>query len=259
MIKLILLDLDGTLLHSDKTISDYTKAVIERCKKQNILIGISTARGTTNIRPFIEALAPDLIIASGGAQVTYRGETIYASEFTEEETDTIIRTAKRLTNGTCEITVDTRDSHYWNYKIDPQKNDATWEGCIYTDYTDFRASSLKICVEVTDDVLAQRIAASVDGVDLVKFSESDWYKLSKKNATKEVAIKELGRVLGIAKEEMLAFGDDYADIGMLQTCGTGVAMENAIPEVKEIADAITDTNNNDGVAKYLEEFVLEKE
>ena len=54
----------------------------------------------------------------------------------------------------------------------------------------------------------------------------------------------------------VAFGDDYNDIEMLRDCGIGVAVANAIPEVKTAADYICDTNDNDGVAKWLEERVL---
>lgn len=56
--------------------------------------------------------------------------------------------------------------------------------------------------------------------------------------------------------EIVAFGDDYADIGMLKLCGIGVAMGNAIQEVKDIADAITLSNEEDGVAAYLEKWII---
>lgn len=56
--------------------------------------------------------------------------------------------------------------------------------------------------------------------------------------------------------EIIAFGDDYADIGMLKLCGIGVAMGNAIQEVKEAANAITLSNEEDGVAAYLEKWMI---
>ena len=60
----------------------------------------------------------------------------------------------------------------------------------------------------------------------------------------------------IPLEQIIAFGDDFNDIGMLKLCGTGVAMKNAIPQVKEVADFETLSNNEDGVAKYIEENIL---
>lgn len=58
--------------------------------------------------------------------------------------------------------------------------------------------------------------------------------------------------MGIKIEDITAFGDDYADIGMLQMCGTGIAMGNAIDEVKQEADLVIGSNDKDGIAEYLE-------
>ncbi|MCI5473640.1 MAG: HAD hydrolase family protein, partial [Spirochaetia bacterium] len=60
----------------------------------------------------------------------------------------------------------------------------------------------------------------------------------------------------ISPQEILAFGDDFNDIGMLKLCGKGIAMGNAIAQVKDIADGMTKTNNEDGVAWYVENFIL---
>ena len=62
--------------------------------------------------------------------------------------------------------------------------------------------------------------------------------------------------MGITPAEITAFGDDFADIGMLALCGTGVAMGNAIPEVKAAADVIIGGNDEDGIAAYLTQTVL---
>ena len=77
-----------------------------------------------------------------------------------------------------------------------------------------------------------------------------------KNATKLNAIKQLSDLWNIDLSEMTAFGDDYNDIEMIKYCGVGVAMANAIAEVLEAADVITETNDNDGVAQYISKHVL---
>lgn len=256
MYKLILMDLDGTLLRSDKTISNYTLSVIEKCKAVEMLIGISTARGESNAQKFLTAVRPDVVISSGGALIRYKGKPLCTNGFSAEETCLLIRAAQELTNAQCEITVDTLDKYYWNYKVDPQAYDASWGATVYTDYTDFRELSLKICVELSDESLARQIAARVDGCDCVRFSGSDWYKFSSRLATKEMAIEELRAKLSISEADILAFGDDLADIGMLRVCGKGVAMGNAVPAVKAIADDVTESNDEDGVARYLERVIL---
>lgn len=67
---------------------------------------------------------------------------------------------------------------------------------------------------------------------------------------------EVCRCCKISLTDISAFGDDYADIGMLELCGTGIAMGNAIDEVKERADLVIGRNDEDGIAEYLEQFVL---
>ena len=90
----------------------------------------------------------------------------------------------------------------------------------------------------------------------MKFSDIPWYKFTKSGATKEKAIEALTDYLHIPIEQTVAFGDDFNDIGMLKLCGTGVAMGNAIQEVKQCATEITVTNNEDGVAKWINEKIL---
>ena len=67
---------------------------------------------------------------------------------------------------------------------------------------------------------------------------------------------KLGEILGIKKDEIMAFGDGSNDMDMIRRVGFGVAMENGIDEIKEAADYITETNDEHGVAKAIEKFVL---
>lgn len=255
-ISIILLDLDETLLHTDKTISEYTINVLHECQKNGILVGFSTSRGYYDVQKVAEAVKPDIIISSGGAFVYYKGNTIFTSMFSAKETKTMMDKALELTNGKAEITIDTVDKHYWNRNVTNTGEFADWGKFTYLDPTVYDEESLKLCVDTADPEVAKQIAESITDCVCIKFSDIPWYKFSKKNATKEAAIKYLSDYLNISCEEMIAFGDDFSDIGMLKMCGIGIAMENAIPEVKAISDAITKSNNEDGVGYYLEHFVL---
>lgn len=119
--KLFLFDLDGTLLRSDKTISKKTLSVLKQCKEKGILVGVSTSRSEQNSITFLNELMPDILISSGGALVKKGTEYIYKAEFTEIETRNIIDIARTVCREDCEITIDTIDSHYWNYKIQYNK------------------------------------------------------------------------------------------------------------------------------------------
>ncbi len=85
-----------------------------------------------------------------------------------------------------------------------------------------------MCVEIFEDNRARRLQELLTDCDCIRFSDGNWYKFTKKAATKEQAIRKVCAVCGIKTEEIVAFGDDYADIGMLELCGTGIAMGNAI-------------------------------
>lgn len=249
--KLLLFDLDGTLLRSDKTISPATLKAMQACRENGLLIGVSTSRGEQNALSFIEELHPDILITSGGALVKYNGVYIYKAEFSKEETKQMIATARKVCGDDCEITIDTIDSHYWNYRIDPKKQDHSWGDSIYTDFRDFDKPSLKMCIEIFEDSQAKQLVGLLDICDCARFSDGYWYKFTKKSVTKERAILEVCSSCGIKADEIIAFGDDYADIGMLELCGKGIAMGNAINEVKEKADLIIGSSDEDGIAKYL--------
>lgn len=250
--KILLFDLDGTLLQTDKSISPRTLNILKKYRDTGILIGVSTSRSEKNSLKFISELAPDIIISSSGALVKYKSDYIYKAAFTVEETQKMIQLARKICGADCEITIDTLNEHYWNYKVDPNMIDASWGGSVYTDFVNFSESSLKMCVEIFEPANAKRLADSLPDCDCVKFVDSEWYKFTKKTATKENAILELCKTCNLSINDITAFGDDLVDIGMLKLCGKGIAMGNALPEVKAYADFVIGSNDEDGIAEYLE-------
>lgn len=252
--KLILSDLDETLLRTDKTISDYTISVLSKCKKNGMLVGFSTSRGKSNITQYVEQIKPDIIICTGGACIYYNNQLLHTESFTLEETQTLLDTIYTVLGENAEITLDTLEEIYWNREQD--KSAAYAFNSIYDDFKNFSIPAMKICVQTDDLEKAKTIATSITSCDFLPFSDIPWYKFSSGSATKENAIKYLEKNLNIQLSEIISFGDDFNDIGMLKLCGKGIAMSNAIPQVKENADDITLSNNNDGVAKYLEKMVL---
>ena len=171
--KLLLFDLDGTLLQSDKTISKRTLSVLRQCREKGILIGVSTSRSEQNSMAFLKELMPDILIASGGALIKYRTKYIYKAEFTEMETREMIQMARTICGEDCEKTIDTTDSHYWNYKIDPKKLDQSWGDSIYTDFNDFSECALKMCVEIFDKDKADIVIGSNDEEGIMVFLENE--------------------------------------------------------------------------------------
>ncbi len=254
--KVILMDLDETLFREDKTISEYSMDVLERCRKKGLYVGFATSRGYNDIQGWIRKVNPDVVISSGGAYVLFRGEPVYESLFSAEEIRDIIATSRRLCGDEVEITVDTIHTLYWNQLVSASAK-YTGSGTVtVTDFNDFKERAFKISVNTYEEEIAAEIAACVPACRSLKFSDIPWYTFSKSHAMKESGIAKLAEYLHIPMEEMIAFGDDYSDMGMLKACGLGIAMGNAIPPVKEVADLIIGTNTGDGVAHFLEETFL---
>ncbi len=252
--KILFFDLDDTLLRSDKTISDYTLETLAECKKRDILIGFSTSRGQMRKSPYVAQVQPDIIIGNGGASVIYENKLILSESFTADETRRLLAKAYEVCGDSCEITLDTEDAIYWNREADKSTNYAF--DALYDDFKAFPEPALKICVQTEDAEKASRIASCVQDAVLIKFSDIPWYKISSAKGTKENAILFISEYLKVPLAEMAAFGDDFSDIGMLKLCGTGVAMGNAIPDVKAAADYEAGTNNEDGVAHFIREHYL---
>ena len=133
MKKLLLFDLDGTLLKTDKTISERTVEALDKCKNIGCMIGISTSRGEQNCYSFLKKIKPNIFISSGGALVKYNNEYIYKNLFSSERTKELINKVRAVCGDDVEITVDTIDRHYWNYRIDPKQTDPSWGSSIWTD------------------------------------------------------------------------------------------------------------------------------
>ena len=87
--KLLLFDLDGALLQSDKTISKRTLSDLQKCREKGVLIGISTSRSEQNSLVYLNELMPDILISSGGALVKYGTEYIYKADFSRAETNAV--------------------------------------------------------------------------------------------------------------------------------------------------------------------------
>lgn len=92
--------------------------------------------------------------------------------------------------------------------------------------------------------------------DCQRFSSENWCKITRRDATKENALRELCRVTELSLEEITTFGDDALDFGLLRLCGLGVAMGNTIPAVKAAANEVIGKNDEDGIAKLIEENLL---
>ncbi|MDE5898530.1 MAG: HAD-IIB family hydrolase, partial [Treponemataceae bacterium] len=251
-IRLVLTDLDGTLLRDDKTISRRSAETLAAVQAAGIPVGFSTSRGLRAVEPYSGQIRPDILIANGGAHVWARGTLLRSCEFSAAEAQAVFDAAYRTCGGDVEMTADTAGMLFWNRPADGRSQQ--YASAAFDDFRHFSSPVMKICVQTDDAEKARQIADCLGGgaVSVLKFSDIPWHAFSKRGATKEAALAAVCSHLGISARHVAAFGDDFSDIGMISACGTGVAMANAIPEVKACADEITpSTHNEDGVARWI--------
>lgn len=123
---------------------------------------------------------------------------------------------------------------------------------MWTDYHNFHKESLKMCVEIFDKKKAEQMEKELPNCDILRFSDGYWYKFTRKGVTKENAITQVCSACDLSYKDIIAFGDDYVDIRMLKLSGIGVAMGNAIDQVKEAADIVIGSNDEEGIAAFIE-------
>ena len=245
---LILTDLDHTLLKTDGSISDYTLDVLRRCRDQEMLFAIATARYWIGAERYINLLRPDYEITTDGTLIHADNKCIYSSEFTWEETNEIVRSLLAALPE-AEITVAVGKTVYWNSKHISESE--RLHKAVYCDYgKPLESRANKIVAELPDENIARNIADKM-GCKLQCYRGEKWYAFLPKGSGKTEAIRAMSDVSGTGLDEIVAFGDDKNDIDMLKLCGTGVAVSNAIREVLDVADEVTSSNDEDGVAKWI--------
>ena len=252
-IKMILLDLDGTLLRSDGSISDRSKQVLKSCQDRGIYVVFATARNWIGAERYIEEIQPDYEITTGGTLIHRHGEQIYSCSLEMEDTNQIVRDLIAY-NPKTEITVAVGRLVFWN-SLHISESEKLHKA-VYNDYREplsYKAN--KILAELPNYEIAEQIA-NKNHCRLQSYRGENWYAFMPEGAGKVQAIKELAKILAISLDDIVAFGDDINDVEMLKMCGTGVAVANAVSQVQTIADSITLSNDENGVAEWLAQNVL---
>lgn len=269
MIKLIAVDLDGTLLTDDKRISARNRETLMRAKAQGVKVVLCTGRPLNSVVGHLETLG---LTEPGDYAVTFNGGLVQKNDTGEVLSKDVmsfedIETLYQLT-ASLELPLDVVSNEIV-YRIQPQPaaypsvyhhlnkiltfEDKTLDtlprGCDYN----------KMVCAVDKAHLEQQLPKIPDSYheryNIVRSGER-LFEFLNKHVTKANGLLKLGQILGIDASEMMALGDEENDLSMIAYAGLGVAMANASAEVKEIAQYITDSNEADGVATAVEKFVL---
>lgn len=270
-IRLIAVDLDGTLLKDDKTISQYTLDILNECIKNDILIVPCTGRPLVALPDVVKNIKgiKYIITSNGASTIDNINNKVIRSSYLEREK------ALYLINST--------------YKIEVWR-EVCIDGVSYAPFSQFEFIKKYLNDKIAVDYLLKTrkkvedinsfIINSINKIERISFFSEDLEELEiirkkaeiiedisityamprdleigHKNATKKDAINFLIDYLEIEKENVLAFGDAHNDLEMIKGAGIGVAMGNSNKQLKDSADIIADTNNFDGVAKIIETFL----
>ncbi len=217
MIKMIITDLDGTLLRDDKTVSERNRLVLSRCRAMGIKVVFATGRSyQTRIVPedWFDGFA-----CSNGAYAFADDAVVYQCPIDDDTARIVFESCgkRHIKTGTMavgQIGVS-----------DLKPGDADYIRAILP-----------------------------EGLYLIVLREG-FGQIMRKEATKQRAVEALARYWGIDQCDTVAFGDDVNDISLLTWAGTGIAMGNALDDVKAVADAVCRSNEDDGLAAWLEENI----
>lgn len=261
-IQAIVLDLDGTLLDSDKTISLRNYRAVKRCFDSGIHIIVATARPPRAANRFVKDFPfADYMIYYNGALASCKSKQSQRHISVPSEISRQITEFIELHESEPFISYEVNDSWYTSTPIPdslyPQlgiRPNNPGPQLVGHDVI-CSLSPTKILVlgySMWESVIRQ----FGDHVNVIATDGGMLVQIMDKSASKEAAVQWVLSNIGVNPEHVMVFGDDFNDLGLFQICGFPVAMGNGITELKNCAKHITESNDNDGVAAALEQFVL---
>ncbi len=263
LVKMIVLDLDGTLLNREGKVSEESSSYLKKLKANGYVIVVATGRIYESVNSAMNGFdCVNYVITDTGASCydTSNGHPIFnnpielkvAQKFTNYYNDNCIF-IDICDKNTIYKYSDINDDYYF---INLTKD---WD-YIFSNCKEI--SHIAISMRTTDQVMELYNKLKIDipelNINIMQdsFSDRKWIEAIKKGCTKYRAISELAKRLNIRNDEIMAFGDGLNDVDMLKNCGIGVALSNALPIVKENADFVTRyDHNNDGVIEFLKDYL----
>ncbi|MEJ7738770.1 MAG: Cof-type HAD-IIB family hydrolase [Chitinophagaceae bacterium] len=266
MYKAVFIDMDGTLLRADHTISEATIKCIQHLVRNNIMVVLVSARPYHGITAYSAQLGTlSLPVASlNGAYIRLIDEVIFESSI---DLETIRGLHKQATEAGVTLIYYT-GLEWWaetTNNITQKEQRITDVGvtiapfdALMQDWHGRQTSPNKVLAVGEEKVIAlleSNLLSDFSGRLNIYTSKSTYLEIMRLDASKTKAIRFIIQRYGIMREEILALGDNFNDKEMIAFAGTGVAMGNAPDAVKAVADYVTDTNEHDGVRKAIEKFI----
>ena len=289
MYKLVAIDLDGTLLDSYGQISENNKNAVKDAVNKGTKVVIASGRGVMSVKNFANEIGANEYAVCGNGAVVYdfKQESIIYDKFLSQKK--VLQLIKICEENSIYYSIYTQNSIIaktlnYNVLFYHQENASKPDGkktniCITEDIYQYvlnRKETDYTKITICDDIIFNSIIKKlreVKGIDVLDVGhmsrklmklgteihsiEYFYTEITNENANKWNALEFLIQKLGIEKEEVIAIGDNVNDQTMLENAGLGVAMANSAPYIQQMANIVTESNNEDGVAKVIEKYILE--
>ncbi|MDC3415848.1 Cof-type HAD-IIB family hydrolase [Aquibacillus salsiterrae] len=264
--KMVVLDMDDTLLRDDHTISARTKKALMQAQQHGVKVVLASGRPTFGMRQVADELnladyGSFILSFNGGKIINWKTQTeLFSSTLSVSAVEKLY-----------EISVQENvfiHTYVGDQIITEKANPYT---TIESELTGLPISVVDNFVEGVPEPVVKvlmveaqeklkpietKLKAALASDFSIMRSKPFFLEFTEKGVTKGTSLNKLIETLGIKQEEVIAMGDSYNDQEMIEFAGLGVAMGNAPADIKSIADLVTDTNTNDGVAKVVEDYVL---
>lgn len=265
-IKVMFVDVDGTLTNSKKQISKANSEAIRKAVEKGIKVVICSGRGNKNIELVSKTVnASPYIISSNGAEI-FNYETKETLKGHEINKDIISKITNFINEKKAGFIINCSNKRYGNKYLNRELDD----GDLFVDNVDEVEEKIyQLVIEAYSYELLEEMIRYVNKQDEVKIlnyspaylegikTEKQYYlDVDNNGVNKGAAIKEFLEIFNIKKEDSLCFGDYINDVDMFEACGFGVAMGNATDDIKKISSFVTKTNDENGVAYFIENYIL---
>ncbi len=261
MYKLIVTDVDGTLLDADSRMTGLNRKALLECRKKGIEVILATGKTMNSIEYLVKELKLKLpqITLNGSMTISPRMEVIRASRIDPGTYRDVVGFIRK--NGFSPvIALDDGKLYLEDYHPDLKHLDDIGEDFIEVESIDtgrFANNTVDIYLPIIqshplDKALRKKYS---DRLQFIRSGEY-FFDILNKGATKGTALLAIIYKLGISPEEVAAFGDSPNDLSMFEVAGLKVAVKNSYPEILEAADIITDENYNSGLGKAIYRYIL---
>lgn len=248
--KAIITDLDRTLLRTDKSLSEYTYATLKKCHDRGILLMAATARPERAILTYQHQIGFDAVTTLNGARIILPHGVI-ENGIAPSSAEAILK--KVITIPGLILSMETQEGIFSNVPI-PE-----WNAMVFSGFPALPTDGMiyKILLSSKENRIYTDVEKALTADTYMTVAEGELIQIMSTASTKWKGIKAMLESAGIDPGDAIYFGDDNDDIEPIRNCGVGIAVSNAIKEVLDAADDITESNDMDGVARYIERNLLE--